>query len=38
MAKAYFNTEGFITQIATDSDANNLNINKSDYVENMLLP
>ena len=36
MAKAYFNTEGFITQIATDSDANNLNINKSDYVEKTL--
>lgn len=36
MAKAYFNTEGFITQIATDSDANNLNINKSDYIEKTL--
>ena len=34
--KSIFNTEGFITQIATDSDANNLNINKSDYVEKTL--
>ena len=33
MAKAYFNNNGNIVQIATDTDAANLNINKTDYTE-----
>ena len=33
MAKAFFNSDGSIAQVSTDSDVANLNINVADYTE-----